>query len=109
MDTLIPTSIAPRSTLSGSRGTRLPLGLASAIGYLHKEWEQCLVHRNVDHDFMLDLAFNANLSVFGLARLVDHEHDMQTTALVGTRGYMALNTPSPARPTKSWMSTASES
>ncbi|CAL9076168.1 unnamed protein product [Musa acuminata var. zebrina] len=46
------------------------------------------------NSFMPEIAFNANLSVFGLARLVDHELDMQTTALAGTRGYIALNTSS---------------
>ncbi|KAM4088589.1 hypothetical protein ACJW30_07G082700 [Castanea mollissima] len=45
-------------------------GLASALLYLHEEWEQCL------GDFVL-------------ARLVDHDKGSQTTTLAGTMGYMA--------------------
>ncbi|CAD5167644.1 unnamed protein product [Musa acuminata subsp. malaccensis] len=36
---------------------KITLGLASAIGYLHKEWEQCLVHRNVDQAQQLYAGF----------------------------------------------------
>ncbi|KAL7227592.1 hypothetical protein ACSBR1_022455 [Camellia fascicularis] len=38
---------------------------------------------------MLDSNFNAKLGDFGLARLVDHGKDSQTTILAGTRGYTA--------------------
>ncbi|XP_019701951.1 L-type lectin-domain containing receptor kinase IX.1-like [Elaeis guineensis] len=68
----------------------IAFGLASALLYLHEEWEQCVVHRDVKpSNLMLDSGFNAKLGDFGLARLVDHESNMQTTVMAGTRGYIA--------------------
>jgi serine/threonine protein kinase len=69
---------------------KITLGLASALLYLHEEWEQCVVHRDIKaSNVMLDSNFNAKLGDFGLARLMDHELGPQTTGLAGTFGYMA--------------------
>uniref|UniRef100_A0A2N9GZV7 Protein kinase domain-containing protein n=1 Tax=Fagus sylvatica TaxID=28930 RepID=A0A2N9GZV7_FAGSY len=65
-------------------------GLASSLLYLHEEWEQCVLHRDIkSSNIMLDSHFNAKLGDFGLARLVDHAKGSQTTCAVGTMGYMA--------------------
>ncbi|KAD4179204.1 hypothetical protein E3N88_27795 [Mikania micrantha] len=65
-------------------------GLASALLYLHSEWEQCVVHRDIkSSNVMLDSSFNAKSGDFGLARFVDHERGSQTTVMAGTMGYMA--------------------
>ncbi|XP_047047565.1 L-type lectin-domain containing receptor kinase IX.1-like [Lolium rigidum] len=67
----------------------IALGLASALLYLHQEWEQCVLHRDIKpSNVMLDGSFAAKLGDFGLARLVDHGRGSHTTVLAGTMGYM---------------------
>ncbi|KAF7849230.1 hypothetical protein BT93_L1065 [Corymbia citriodora subsp. variegata] len=76
--------------LTWEKRYRIAQGLASALLYLHEEWEQCVVHRDIkSSNIMLDSDFNAKLGDFGLARLVDHAKGSQTTVLAGTMGYMA--------------------
>ncbi|CAO2146639.1 unnamed protein product [Urochloa humidicola] len=65
------------------------LGMGSALLYLHQEWEQCVVHRDIEpSNVMLDASFTAKLGDFGLARLVDHTRAARTTMVAGTRGYI---------------------
>ncbi|KAJ0802436.1 putative protein kinase RLK-Pelle-L-LEC family [Helianthus annuus] len=69
---------------------KITIGLASALLYLHEEWEQCVVHRDIKpSNIMLDSGFNVKLGDFGLARFVEHELGTRTTVLAGTLGYMA--------------------
>ncbi|KAG2696083.1 hypothetical protein I3760_07G042000 [Carya illinoinensis] len=79
-----------RSPLTWAVRYKIASGLASALLYLHEEWEQCVVHRDIkSSNVMLDSSFNVKLGDFGLARLMDHELGPQTTGLAGTLGYMA--------------------
>ncbi|KAK9073975.1 hypothetical protein SSX86_006570 [Deinandra increscens subsp. villosa] len=79
-----------KSLLSWGTRYKIAHGLASALLYLHEEWEQCILHRDIkSSNVMLDSNFNAKLGDFGLAKLVDHEKGAQTTKLAGTIGYMA--------------------
>ncbi|XP_062086895.1 L-type lectin-domain containing receptor kinase IX.1-like [Humulus lupulus] len=79
-----------KPTLTWAVRYRIAIGLASSLLYLHEEWEQCVVHRDIkSSNLMLDSNFNAKLGDFGLARLADHESGLQTTMLAGTMGYMA--------------------
>ncbi|KAJ4776497.1 receptor lectin kinase [Rhynchospora pubera] len=70
---------------------KIALGLGSALLYLHEEWEKCVLHRDIKpSNIMLDSSFNARLGDFGLARLIDHNQDLETTNIAaGTNGYIA--------------------
>ncbi|XP_068656974.1 L-type lectin-domain containing receptor kinase IX.1-like [Aristolochia californica] len=69
---------------------KIALGLASALLYLHEEWEQCVIHRDIkSSNIMLDSNFNTKLGDFGLARFIDHELGSQSTVVAGTMGYLA--------------------
>ncbi|KAF3435873.1 hypothetical protein FNV43_RR22965 [Rhamnella rubrinervis] len=79
-----------RSLLTWVARYNIAQGLASALLYLHEEWEQCVLHRDIkSSNVMLDSNFNAKLGDFGLARMVDHEKGSQTTIVAGTLGYLA--------------------
>ncbi|KAK9938016.1 hypothetical protein M0R45_014777 [Rubus argutus] len=81
-----------QSLLAWKLRFKIARGLApGGLLYLHQEWEQCVLHRDIkSSNVMLDSNFNAKLGDFGLARLVDHGKQLQTTTVAGTRGYMAF-------------------
>ncbi|XP_078153388.1 L-type lectin-domain containing receptor kinase SIT2-like isoform X1 [Carex rostrata] len=65
-------------------------GVASGLLYLHEDWEQVVIHRDVKaSNVLLDCDLNGRLGDFGLAKLYDHGTDPQTTHVVGTMGYLA--------------------
>nr|XP_023914751.1 L-type lectin-domain containing receptor kinase IV.2-like isoform X1 [Quercus suber] len=69
---------------------RILKGVASGLLYLHEEWEQVVLHRDVKaSNVLLDAELNGRLGDFGLARLYDHGTNPQTTHVVGTVGYLA--------------------
>ncbi|KAJ8642390.1 hypothetical protein MRB53_019084 [Persea americana] len=65
-------------------------GIASGLLYLHEEWEQVVLHRDVKaSNILLDADLNGRLGDFGLSRLYDHGTNPQTSHVVGTLGYLA--------------------
>ncbi|KAI9112217.1 hypothetical protein K1719_016740 [Acacia pycnantha] len=70
---------------------RIIKGVASGLFYLHQDWEQVVVHRDIKaSNILLDSEFNGRLGDFGLARLYNHGSDPTTTHVIGTmERYMA--------------------
>ncbi|KAK6120340.1 hypothetical protein DH2020_046031 [Rehmannia glutinosa] len=80
----------PKFALTWDQRYRVIKGVASGLLYLHEEWEQVVIHRDIKaSNVLLDGEFKARLGDFGLARLYDHGSDPQTTHVVGTLGYLA--------------------
>ncbi|KAH7671172.1 S-receptor-like serine/threonine-protein kinase protein [Dioscorea alata] len=70
----------------------IAVGTARGITYLHEECRDCIVHCDIKpENILLDENYNAKVSDFGLAKLVnpkDHRH-RTLTSVRGTRGYLA--------------------
>ncbi|KAK4790935.1 hypothetical protein SAY86_031348 [Trapa natans] len=81
-----------RSALSWSLRYKILSGIASALHYLHCEYDQMVLHRDLKaSNVMLDINFNARLGDFGLARTIDNEKTSYTEldSVPGTIGYIA--------------------
>ncbi|KAJ4769582.1 receptor lectin kinase [Rhynchospora pubera] len=78
--------------LSWDRRYNIIIGVASALHYLHNEYDQMVVHRDLKaSNVMLDSAFNARLGDFGLARALESNKTsyVELEGVTGTMGYIA--------------------
>ncbi|XP_057857162.2 L-type lectin-domain containing receptor kinase IX.1-like [Cryptomeria japonica] len=80
-----------RSDLNWDLRYSIACDIASALLYLHEEWDQRVVQRDIKaNNVMLDGKFTGKLGHFGLARVVERERAiLDTTVLAGTFGYLA--------------------
>ncbi|KAK9923127.1 hypothetical protein M0R45_031560 [Rubus argutus] len=68
----------------------IALGTAKGLAYLHEECEEKIVHCDIKpENVLLDENFNAKVSDFGLAKLMNRDESLVHTTLRGTRGYLA--------------------
>eukprot|EP01018_Ginkgo_biloba_P000281 Gb_37813 [translate_table: standard] len=80
----------PKSVLQWAQRYKILKGVATGLLYLHEQWKQRVVHRDIkSSNVLLDSDLTAALGDFGLARLYDHSENSQTTRVVGTLGYIA--------------------
>ncbi|KAL6912238.1 hypothetical protein ACP4OV_001043 [Aristida adscensionis] len=80
------------STLDWKQRYNVVAGAASALNYLHAEFEQTVIHRDIKpSNIMLDSGFNARLGDFGLARALESDKTSYTDLIgvPGTLGYIA--------------------
>ncbi|ERN11421.1 hypothetical protein AMTRI_Chr03g43520 [Amborella trichopoda] len=80
------------SCLEWERRYSILAGVASALHYLHNEYDQKVVHRDLKaSNIMLDSDYNARLGDFGLARVLDQEKTSyaELNGVPGTLGYIA--------------------
>ncbi|XP_010520634.1 PREDICTED: G-type lectin S-receptor-like serine/threonine-protein kinase RLK1 [Tarenaya hassleriana] len=78
--------------------TRIALGIARGILYLHEECDTQIIHCDIKpQNVLLDDHFNAKISDFGLAKLLMMNQTHTRTGIRGTKGYIAAewfrNTP----------------
>ncbi|KAJ0250130.1 L-type lectin-domain containing receptor kinase IV.4 [Hirschfeldia incana] len=80
---------SPEVALDWNQRIKIIKGVASALFFLHEDWEQVVIHRDVkSSNVLLDADHNGRLGDFGLARLCGHGTDPETTNVAGTLGYL---------------------
>ncbi|KAH7849281.1 hypothetical protein Vadar_015562 [Vaccinium darrowii] len=92
LDKHLFSSDASSTLLTWNLRCKIISGVASALHYLHNEYQKRVVHRDLKaNNIMLDAEFNARLGDFGLARALDNEKTsyVEAESVSGTRGYMA--------------------
>ncbi|RAL41558.1 hypothetical protein DM860_018090 [Cuscuta australis] len=70
--------------------SKICLGIAQGLAYLHEESCLKIVHRDIKtSNILLDKNLNVKISDFGLAKLHEDENTHISTRIAGTVGYMA--------------------
>ncbi|KAL8248197.1 hypothetical protein R6Q59_005065 [Mikania micrantha] len=76
--------------LDWERRSKICIGIARGLAYLHEELEPRIVHRDIKaSNILLDKDFNPKIGDFGLAKLFPDSITHISTKLAGTTGYLA--------------------
>ncbi|KAJ4724158.1 Receptor-like protein kinase [Melia azedarach] len=69
---------------------QIAFGTARGLYYLHDECKNQIIHCDIKpQNILLDECFRARISDFGLAKLLKTDQTQTTTAIRGTKGYVA--------------------
>ncbi|KAK3001668.1 hypothetical protein RJ639_022514 [Escallonia herrerae] len=69
---------------------KIIINIAKGLAYLHEECKSRIIHLDIKpQNILLDENFNAKLSDFGLAKLMDQDQSQVMTQMRGTPGYLA--------------------
>ncbi|KAD7480114.1 hypothetical protein E3N88_03250 [Mikania micrantha] len=90
----------PKLNLTWEQRFKIIKDVARGLLYLHEEWEQTVLHRDIKAgNVLLDSELNGRLGDFGLAKLCEHGSNPNTTKVVGTLGYLAPELTRTGKPT----------
>ncbi|WOK92705.1 G-type lectin S-receptor-like serine/threonine-protein kinase SD2-5 [Canna indica] len=77
-------------TLEWQTKCKIIADIAKGLSYLHEECRQRIAHLDIKpQNILLDEDFNAKVSDFGLAKLIDRNQDQVMTRMRDTPGYLA--------------------
>lgn len=81
----------PQDQLSWQTWENIILGIAKGLEYLHERCKSKIIHLDVKpQNILLDANFDAKVSDFGLAKLIDRDRSqVMMTSVRGTLGYLA--------------------
>ncbi|KAL5177873.1 putative receptor-like protein kinase [Glycine soja] len=83
-------AMSQQGTLTWEARMKVITGTAKALAYLHEAIEPKVVHRDIkSSNILIDTDFNAKVSDFGLAKLLDSGESHISTRVMGTFGYVA--------------------
>lgn len=79
-----------RPPLDWSTRTKIALGSAKGLAYLHEDCHPRIIHRDIKTaNILIDMSFEAKVADFGLAKLNQDNYTHVSTRVMGTFGYLA--------------------